>query len=72
MFYEKAQRHASAGYSNTFEDHSKGDTTWQNKDLAYELFISTSEISESLNRSSIAGLLNGEKKKVHERPDGIP
>ncbi len=44
---------------------AKGDTAWQNKDLAYELFISASEISESLNRSSIAGLANGEKKKVH-------
>jgi hypothetical protein len=44
---------------------AKGNTAWQNKDLASELFISTSEVSESLNRSSIASLVNGEKKKVH-------
>lgn len=44
---------------------AKGNAAWQNKDLAYELYISASEISESLNRSSIAGLVNGEKKKVH-------
>lgn len=42
---------------------SKKNQPWQNKDLANELFISTSEISESLNRSSIAGLIDADKKK---------
>jgi hypothetical protein len=37
--------------------------SWQNKDLAKELFISQSEISDSLNRSSMAGLIDHEKKK---------
>ena len=46
---------------------SKGKLSWQNKDLAYELFISQSEISDSLNRSLVAGLLNSEKKKVHRK-----
>ena len=37
---------------------------WQNKDLAWHLHISTSEISESLHRSQIARLIDAEKKKV--------
>jgi len=37
---------------------------WQNKDLAAGLNISQSEISESLNRSAIAGLISPDKKKV--------
>jgi hypothetical protein len=45
---------------------SKGSTPWQNKDLASELFISPSEISESLNRNLRARLINAEKKKVHK------
>lgn len=45
---------------------TKGPNPWQNKDLATELFISASEISESLNRSFIAGLINVEKRKVHK------
>ncbi len=44
---------------------TKGNLPWQNKDLAHELFISQSEISDSLNRSLLAGLVNHEKKKVH-------
>jgi hypothetical protein len=46
---------------------SKGDRSWQNKDLAYELSLSPSEISESLNRSNIAGLINSESKNVHRQ-----
>jgi hypothetical protein len=46
---------------------AKGHNEWLNKDLAAELFLSSSEISESLNRSLIAGLVNGEKKKVHKQ-----
>lgn len=37
---------------------------WLNKDIAVALSISPSEISESLNRSRIAGLLDPAKKKV--------
>lgn len=37
---------------------------WLNKDLAWSLRISTSEISESLNRSKIAGLISPDKKMV--------
>lgn len=44
---------------------AKGDQPWHNKDLAAELFISPSEISESLYRSSVAGLIDaGNRKKV--------
>ena len=46
---------------------SKGKQAWLNKDLAYELFLSQSEISESLNRSKIAGLVNSDCKKVHRQ-----
>lgn len=46
---------------------AKENLPWQNKDLASELFISQSEISDSLNRSLISGLLNAEKKKVHRK-----
>lgn len=46
---------------------SKRNSSWQNKDLAGELFISQSEISDSLNRSLVAGLINGDKKKVHRK-----
>ncbi len=37
---------------------------WLNKDLAESLYISTSEITESLNRSKIAGLIDSSKKHV--------
>jgi hypothetical protein len=43
---------------------SKGNEGWQNKDLANELHLSTSEVSESLNRSMIAGLIDPSKKRV--------
>lgn len=43
---------------------AKGNEPWFNKDLANELHISQSEISESLNRSKIAGLVSGDKKQV--------
>jgi len=39
---------------------------WLNKDLAGDLFLSTAEISNSLNRSMIAGLIDEEKKKVRK------
>lgn len=37
---------------------------WQFKDLAYDLDLSASEVSESLNRSQIAGLLKENKRKI--------
>lgn len=43
------------------------DFDWKTRDLAYDLGISLSEISESLNRSMIGGLLDGTKKKVFKR-----
>ncbi len=44
---------------------SKREQPWFMKDLAYELGISASEISESINRSVIAGLLSSNKKSLH-------
>lgn len=43
---------------------SKKDDDWLMKDLAIELGISASEISESLNRSAIAGLIAQDKKRL--------
>lgn len=43
---------------------TKGNSNWLNKDLAQELFISASEVSESLNRSLLAGFLEADKKKI--------
>lgn len=45
---------------------SNGDQNWYMKDLSYELKISASEISESINRSVIAGLLSMNKKTVNK------
>ena len=41
-----------------------GKQPWLNKDLANGLYISPSEITESLNRSQIAGLIDPAKRKV--------
>ena len=43
---------------------AKKEMPWQMKDLASELGISASEISESLNRSTIAGLIAKDKRKL--------
>ena len=43
---------------------AKGDAQWYMKDIANELQISNSEVSESLNRSVIAELLALNKKMV--------
>jgi predicted transcriptional regulator len=43
---------------------SKGTSEWMMKDLSYELGISSSEISESINRSVIAGLIMSDKKRL--------
>jgi hypothetical protein len=44
-----------------------GKNSWQHKDLASTLKLSASEISESLNRSQIAGFLDQSKKKVRKQ-----
>jgi predicted transcriptional regulator len=43
---------------------TKGNKDWLMKDLAAELSISTSEVSESLHRSAFAGLISRDKKKL--------
>ena len=43
---------------------AKGKIPWMMKDLSRELEISASEISESLNRSVIAGLIAADKKRL--------
>lgn len=43
---------------------AKGKQEWFMKDIANELFISNSEVSESLNRSALAGLIASDKKRV--------
>jgi hypothetical protein len=51
---------------------------WLNKDLSYQVHIAPSEISESLNRSAIAGLISPDKRKVFKNAllkfpeDGLP
>jgi len=41
------------------------DVQWRNLDIAYDLEISPSEVSEVLNRCKIAKLIDKEKRKVH-------
>ncbi len=43
---------------------AKQDTDWYMKDLSAELGISASEVSESLNRSALAGLISQNKKHL--------
>ena len=43
---------------------AKGKEPWMMKDLSFELGISASEVSESLNRSAIAGLISKDKKQL--------
>jgi predicted transcriptional regulator len=43
---------------------AKGNLNWQMKDLASELGISAGEVSESLNRSTIAGFIASDKRKL--------
>lgn len=45
---------------------SLGEVEWLNKDLSSSLFISQSEISESLNRSVYAGLIGIDKKTIQK------
>lgn len=46
---------------------AKQDEAWYNKDLGNELFISNSEVSESLNRSMQARLIDEPKRKVFRK-----
>ncbi|MEM6631824.1 MAG: hypothetical protein AAF694_19265 [Bacteroidota bacterium] len=46
---------------------AKGKEAWFMKEIAYELGISSSEISESLNRSVFAGLLASDKKRLMKK-----
>jgi predicted transcriptional regulator len=43
---------------------AKKEKPWMMKDLSMELGISASEVSESLNRSAIAGLIAQDKKRL--------
>ncbi|MFV0345573.1 MAG: hypothetical protein ACK5IQ_04915 [Bacteroidales bacterium] len=42
----------------------KGRQSWYMKDLSYELCISAGEVSESINRSMLAGLISYDKKTL--------
>ena len=41
-----------------------GEQRWKNKDLAASLYISPSEITESIYRSQFAGLIGADRRKV--------
>lgn len=43
---------------------ARDEENWYNKDLAAQLKISNSEVSESLNRSMISGLIEEDKKTI--------
>jgi len=43
---------------------SQRDTAWQYRDLSAKLYMSVSEVSESLSRSHIAGLIDDSKKNI--------
>ncbi len=45
----------------------QNDDKWYIKDIAHDLRISQSEVSESLNRSKIAGLISEDKKILMEK-----
>jgi len=44
----------------------KGQEPWYMKDLAFELNISASEVSESINRSVFSGLISSDKKSLRK------
>src|ERR1700754_2325095 len=43
------------------------ESQWQYRDLAASLYLSISEVSESLHRSHIAGLIDESKRKIHRQ-----
>ena len=45
----------------------KRDAQWQYKDLAAELFLSPAEITLSMRRNLLAGLITPDKKRVHKQ-----
>lgn len=44
-----------------------GNTKWHNKDIANELYISGAEVSKSLDRCQIAGLISPDRKSVFKQ-----
>ena len=44
-----------------------GKRKWYSKDLAENLYLSTAEVSNSLERSAVSGLIDATKKKVRVR-----
>src|SRR5262245_9098647 len=46
---------------------STNKSNWQYRDLSTDLFISVSEISESLHRSHIAGLIDERLRRVYRQ-----
>jgi predicted transcriptional regulator len=46
---------------------STSQRNWQYRDLAADLSISVSEVSESLTRSHVAGLVDESRKRVHRQ-----
>ena len=51
---------------------AKGEEKWYIKNLAHELHLSQSEVSESLNRSLVVGLIaNNKKRKMIEKGQNL-
>ena len=46
------------------------DDTWRQTDIANDLSLSQSAVSEALNRSALTGLLAGDRRTVHTRALG--
>jgi len=46
---------------------TRQDDSWQYRDIAHDLLLSMSEVSESLMRSHMAGLVDETKKKVNRK-----
>ncbi len=44
-----------------------GNNNWYSKTLANDLYLSSAEVSNSLNRNKIAGLIDAEKKNVRKQ-----
>ncbi|MFP5040704.1 hypothetical protein [Parasediminibacterium sp. JCM 36343] len=67
MINEKAQWDAAAGCCYLLKIVALDSETFQLAALSKTLYISLSEISESLNRSQIAGLIDFNKKRVNRQ-----
>jgi hypothetical protein len=44
-----------------------GSRSWYSKDLAKDLFLSSAEVSNSLNRNAISGLIDTDKKSIRKQ-----